>query len=269
MKPTRGRVPSAPLGEGWLGLSVFGALARTVGDSALLLSVMAADESLAAAPATPPRRLRIAISRKVPPGLLARLSRDQALAFDRTARLLAELGHDVIERDPAYGMGALEFTQTWLRGIREDFAKLPPGAPVERSTRQMAAAGRLITPARRDRLLARRAHTTARILGLWEHADVLLTPGLSRTALPAEAAYGRAAPVAFDTAGRFTPWTPPFNLTGQPALALPAGFGADGLPTSVQLVARPGEEGLLYALAAQIETARPWSGSRPPLAEAV
>ena len=64
-------------------------------------------------------------------------------------------------------------------------------------------------------------------------------------------------------AGRFTPCTPMFNLTGQPAIALPAGFGADGLPLSVQLVGRPGAEDVLYSLAGQIEAARPWAHHRP------
>ena len=57
-----------------------------------------------------------------------------------------------------------------------------------------------------------------------------------------------------------------FNLTGQPAISIPAGFGADGLPLSVQLVGRPGAEDTLYSLAAQIETARPWAEHRPQLA---
>jgi amidase len=69
--------------------------------------------------------------------------------------------------------------------------------------------------------------------------------------------------VAFDRAGRFTPFTPPFNVTGQPAVALPAGFGEDGLPLSVQLVGRRGAEDILYALAGQIEAARPWAERRP------
>jgi amidase len=66
-----------------------------------------------------------------------------------------------------------------------------------------------------------------------------------------------------DIAGRFTPYTPVFNLTGQPAISLPAGIGSDGLPLSVQLVGRPGAEDLLYSLAAQIETAAPWAERRP------
>jgi amidase len=282
MKSSRGVVSSDPLGEGWLGLSVFGALARTVSDSALMLDVMARGASPAtaasagwagsnkyaqAAAVPPQRRLRIAISRKLPPGMLARVSADQALAFDRTARLLAELGHQVVERSPAYGMVSLEFAQTFFRAVYEDSLKLDPSIAVERSSRQLAAIGkRLISPARRDKLLAKRAATTARILALWDDVDVLLTPGLARTALPAEGGYRKPGLVALDIASRFTPFTPVFNLTGQPAIAIPAGFGADGLPTSVQLVGRHGAEELLYSLAGEIEAAQPWAPRIPPLA---
>jgi amidase len=267
MKSTRGLVPTAPAVEGWLGMSVYGALARTVADSALMLDVMAGSEEFwAPARSADPGRLRIAISRKVPPPLLASLSADQRSAWDRTGRLLSELGHDVDERDPAYGLAALEFTQTWLRGIYEDSLTVPDRSRLEPLTRQMAAAGRWLVPARRrDSLRAKREATAARIMRLWTDFDVLVTPGLARTALAAEGGYGKAAPLAFDMAGRFTPWTPVFNLTGQPALTIPAGIGADRLPLSVQLVGRRGGEATLYALAAQIEAAAPWSDERPAL----
>ena len=94
---------------------------------------------------------------------------------------------------------------------------------------------------------------------------MLLTPGLARTAIAAEGGYGKSAPVAVNIAGRSTPYTPLFNLTGQPAVSIPAGFGAGGLPLSVQLVGRPGAEDTLYSLAGQIESARPWAHARPPL----
>jgi amidase len=130
----------------------------------------------------------------------------------------------------------------------------------------MAAAGRrLISERRRDRLRAKREQTSARILALWDHVDVLMTPALARTALPAEGGFGRSALVAVDKGARFTPWTPTFNLTGQPAVTIPAGFGADGMPLSVQLVGRRGDEATLYSLAGQIERARPWADRRPPL----
>jgi amidase len=214
----------------------------------------------------PPGRLRIAISRKVPPGLIAKLSADQRGAWERTAGLLRELGHDVVERDPAYGMVQIDFVQTWLRGIYDESLEVPDRRRLEKLTRQMAGAGRYLVPdRRRDQLLGKRPSTTARILALWDEVDVLLTPALATTAIAAEGAYGRPAPLAIDKAGRFTPFTAPFNLTGQPAISIPAGFGSDGLPLSVQLVGRHGAEDTLYSLAGQIETARPWADRRPAL----
>ena len=131
----------------------------------------------------------------------------------------------------------------------------------------MAAAGRyLVPPWRRRRLLAHRPVTSARIMSLWDDFDVLLTPGLAKTAIAAEGGYGRSAPAAVNLAGRFTPFTPLFNLTGQPAMTLPAGMGTDGLPLSVQLVGRLGAEDVLYSLAGQIESAAPWAQRHPPLA---
>jgi amidase len=278
MKPTRGRVTMQPSREAWLGLGVYGALARSVRDSALLLDVMsgAAEGETAIdsppigsfldAAASPPGRLRVAMSRKIPPGVIAKLASDQRQAWESTGRLLERLGHEVLEHDPDYGFSAsLVFTQTWLRGIYDESLQLPDRSRLERSSRQMAAAGRALVPdRRREKLIPAREQATARILPLWDQFDVLLTPGLARTAIAAEAGYGKSAPVAFDRAARFTPWTAAFNLTGQPAVTIPAGFGADGLPLSVQLVGRLGAEDVLYSLAAQIEAARPWTQAQPP-----
>jgi len=146
---------------------------------------------------------------------------------------------------------------------------VPDASQLERTTRQMAAAGRILVPERRARSLReRRARTTARILGLWDDVDVLLTPGLATTPIAAEGGYGAGVFVAFNQAARFTPWTPFANVTGQPAVTIPAGIAADGLPLSVQLVGRVGAEDTLYSLAAQLEQAAPWADMRPPLAGA-
>ncbi len=278
MKPTRGRVSSQPRGEGWLGLSVYGALARTVGDSAVLLDVMQGtiegEASLAPpfqgsyreAAARPPGRLHIAISRKLPPGLIGKLSPDQRSAWERTAWALEGLGHEVQERDPDYGLAQVEFLQIWLRGIYEDSLKVPDREALEPLTRKVAAAGRyVVPPRRRQALLRKREATSQRIMALWEDFDVLLTPALAKTAIAAEGGFGRRAPVAIDLAGRFTPYTPVLNLTGQPAIALPAGIGSDGLPLSIQLVGRRGAEDLLYSVAGQLEEAQPWAQRRPPV----
>jgi amidase len=61
------------------------------------------------------------------------------------------------------------------------------------------------------------------------------------------------------------PYPAVWNYLGNPAASVPAGFTDDGLPLSVQLVARPNDEATLLSLAAQIEAERPWADSRPPV----
>jgi amidase len=225
-----------------------------------MLEVMSGRDGYRRAASTAPDRLRVAASRKIPPGLIASLSGEQREAWERTSKLLSELGHDVQERDPAYGMVGMEFTQTWTRGIYEDTLTLPDPSKLERTSRRMASAGRrLVSDRRAQKLREKRAKTTARILGLWDQFDVLLTPGVATTG------YGRGAFSAFNLSARFTPWTPPFNITGQPAVTVPAGMSPDGLPLSVQLVGRIGAEETLYRLAGQIEQAAPWADRRPPM----
>jgi amidase len=279
MKPTRGRVSSRPGSPGWFGLAEFGALARTVADSALLLDVMHGpapggdrdtlprhDGSYVRAAATDPQPLRIATSCKVPPGPLAPVHAEQRDALDRTARLLEALGHQVERRDPAYRLAQLEFVQMWLRGVYEEAAGTGRRHELERSTGQMAAAGRyLVAPAVKRRVLAAQARTSERIMALWNEFDVLMTPALARSPVAAEGAFGRSAPIAVDLAARMTPFTAVFNVTGQPVISVPVGLDGDGLPLGVQLIGRLGAEDVLYSLAGQLERAEPWAGRRPPI----
>jgi amidase len=266
MKPSRDVVPLSPVNEHWLGLTVYGALARTVADSALLLEVMAGRDGYVTAASSEPGRLRVAVSRKLPRGTIASLSSDQRRAWEQMRDLLGELGHQVIERTPSYGNVGLTFLQTWVRGIYDDTLAVPDTTKLEKTTRQLAAVGRrLVSDGRAAKLRDKHAADAARILAMWDEVDVLMTPGLATTAIPAEGGYGHSSLAAVNMAGRFTPWTAAFNVTGQPAVTIPAGFGTDGLPLSVQLVGRPAAEETLYSLAAQVEAARPWADRRPAL----
>ena len=95
--------------------------------------------------------------------------------------------------------------------------------------------------------------------------DLLLTPTLAEP----PPLLSEFEPVAGDPsapmrrAGRFVPFTPPFNMSGQPAISLPLHWNADGLPIGVQLVAAYGREDVLIRVAAQLEAAHPWADRHP------
>jgi amidase len=61
------------------------------------------------------------------------------------------------------------------------------------------------------------------------------------------------------------PYTPVFNVTGQPAMSLPLWWNPAGLPVGVHLVGRYADEATLFRLAGQVEGARPWANRLPPL----
>jgi amidase len=63
----------------------------------------------------------------------------------------------------------------------------------------------------------------------------------------------------------FIPWTPVFNVTGQPAMSVPIGWAKEGLPIGMHFVGRFADEGTLFSLAGQLEQARPWKDRRPAL----
>jgi len=120
-----------------------------------------------------------------------------------------------------------------------------------------------------DGLLARaRAAMEAdarRVGALFEEFDVLMTPVMCGTALPVRRWEGCGALRTTMGQVRFYPFTGIWNHLGNPAAAVPMGFAADGLPLSVMLIGRPGDESTLFSLSAQIEAERPWADRRPPV----
>jgi amidase len=98
---------------------------------------------------------------------------------------------------------------------------------------------------------------------LAEH-DLLITPTAASPPPRIGQLQGRGALWTLNAVAGMVPYNGVWNLTGQPAASVPAGFGADGLPRGVQLVARPGQETTILSLAAQLEAERPWAQQRPP-----
>jgi amidase len=270
LKPQRDRVSLSPHDGAWNGMSVNGPLARTVADAALFLDATAVTPGpaggFAAAAATPPAGLRIAVSTAVPPGALARLGGAHRRALEETAELLRSLGHAVVERDPEYPPSLWgEVVGRYLHGIHTDVRTMEHPERLERRTRSMARLGAAWSPWIR-RLREREQQTAARVNALFDEVDVVLTPATAQGPFRVGQFHGRGALWTLNAVAARVPWLGVANATGQPAAAVPAGLDDDGLPMGVQLLGRPSDEATLLALAAQIETARPWAQRRPPLA---
>jgi amidase len=276
LKPQRGRVSMAPRPRGWHGLSVNGVLTRRVADTALFHDVASGtidvDEDRAPPPAvafskaaaSPPGRLRIAYSKRIPFGVIPRLDADAAKAYEETIELLRSLGHELSEQDPEYGGDAIPaLLARYLRGGHDDAARLAHPERLERRTRNFARLGGLIPQALLDRALAGEPRLSARLNRVLAEHDVLITPATASPPPRIGQLQGRGALWTLNAVAGMVPYNGVWNVTGQPAASVPAGFGADGLPRAVQLVARPGEETTLLSLAGQIESARPWEQLRP------
>jgi amidase len=277
LKPPRGRVSMAPHARGWHGLSVKGVLTRSVSDTALFHDVASGaidiDADRAPAPtvpfstaaATPPASLRIAYSTSIPPGGVPKLDADARSAFEGTVELLRSLGHELSERDPDYGPGAIPAVVVrYLRGIHDGAAKLTNPERLERRTRAMVRMGGLIPQSLLERSLAGEAEFTRRLNGVLESHDVLLTPATAAPPPRIGQLQGRGALWTLNAVAGWVPYNGVWNVTGQPAASVPAGFGADGLPRAVQLVGRANDEATLLSLAGQLEAERPWAQLRPP-----
>ncbi|HUH81912.1 MAG TPA: amidase [Solirubrobacteraceae bacterium] len=277
LKPQRGRVSLAPKRRAWYGLSVNGVLTRRVADTALFHDVASGttevDEDRAPAPegtfseaaARPPGRLRIAYSSKVPAGVIAKLDPDVKRAFDSTVELLRSLGHELVERDPAYGTdGIPALIVRYVCGVHQDQQALEYPERIERRTRSMARIGGMLSKAVLQWAMARERPVAGRLNEIFVEHDVVLTPATAAPPPRIGQLQGRGAVWTLNTVAGWVPFNGVWNLTGQPAASVPAGFGADGLPRAVQIVGREGDETTLLALAAQLEAERPWEREHPP-----
>jgi amidase len=265
LKAQRGRIPYTPRVEHWQGLSVLGFETRTVADTALLFDAVVG-EGWHAATERDPGPLRVGLSYAVPPGLMAKVDPEIRRATEEVAGVLRGLGHEVVERDPDYGMASLGWTGRYLGGIAEDAAQMPHPERLEPRTQGMARLGRLVGRRGVARARAAEAADAARVLAVFDDVDVLLGPGTATLPPPVGRWTGQGALRTFTGVSRFVPFQAVWNHLGNPAICLPSGWTAGGLPTSVQLVGPPSGEERLLALSAQLERERPWADRIPPLA---
>jgi amidase len=290
LKPSRGRVSWAPhLAELAAGFATDGVLTRTVRDSALGLDILAGyepgDPYWAPDPSAPfveaaerePGSLRVAFVVDSPNGVP--VDPDCVAATRQAAELLDSLGHQVqeveIEGAEAYVTnfvtvwiaGTANEVDTWGRiaGRELDVEKLEP------LSRQMYDMSLELSATDYLRALDWLHDYSRQLVRMWAGIDILLTPTLAKPPIEIGALQPKEGEPPIQmlmNAATWVPFTPVWNVTGQPAISLPLHQTDGGLPVGVQLVGPPAGEEMLISLAAQVEAAQPWSERRPGVAVA-
>jgi amidase len=268
IKPSRGRVSHAPAGDFQNGIATNGPLGRTVADTAALLDVMSGyitgDPYWLSEPAipflqalqNPLPKLRIAFATQIAPVGTAEPACEQAVR--ETAQRLEAMGHCLEEACPDFSTLVEPFKIIWQGGVAS--AGVPPAALSPMNAwivEQSGTAGAYLQAVTQMQCLARQ------IVGFFDTYDVLLLPVYMHPTIR----IGEWADLApAETLNRVIDWIapcPPFNATGQPAIAFPVGFDDRGLPIGVQLIGKPADEATIIALAAQVEAEVRFFQQRP------
>ncbi|GEL18590.1 amidase [Pseudonocardia asaccharolytica] len=275
-KPTYGRVahhPGSPFGT----LAHVGPMTRTVADAALLLDVIShsdvRDPWALPALLAPARTctdalgdgvagLRVAVS---PTLGYARVDPEVAAAFAAAADVFATLGATVEYADPGFADPVEPFEVLWYAGAAKSIESLDAAARAEMDPALVQIAERGAGISALDYLSAMAVRNDLGTLVGEFHLtyDLLLTPTLPIAAFPA----GREVPDGWP-APRWTSWTPftyPFNMTQQPAVSVPCGFTAAGLPVGLQIVGPRHTDARVLAAAHAYEQATDHHTRRPPL----
>jgi amidase len=285
LKPTRGRNPLGPdFGEALFGMSCEAVLSRTVRDTAMMLHCTSGpgsgDPYQIPKPANgffddlevPPEGLKIAVA--ATPGWAHPPEPHVANAVLQTAKVLEELGHTVVEDEPTFDSGQLsEAVSTawvvgetaWIKSTAASAGRQPSSETLEQVTWNLYQEGlRLNAGDALGKIWTGFNAACRAVAPFFKTYDVLLTPTVANTPLR----HGQLNQNAnlssrewWDVLFSYIPYTPLFNVTGQPAISLP--LGQSGMPIGVQLAAGYGQEVLLLRLSRQLETAVPWSARHP------
>ncbi len=271
IKPSRGRVSKAPLGDRHAGIATNGPIARTVADAAALLDAISgyvtgdpywlADPEISFLAATQEKlgALRIAFATNIPPLGEADANCQQGVLA--TVQLLEQLGHKVEQKCPDFSGLVEPFQAVWQAGIAASGLPMEILQPVNRWLfARTGSVPEYLQAVSQMQIVARQ------IVAFFDTIDVLVLPVYLHSPIRIGEWANLSPEETFQNIVRWVAPCPAANATGQPAIAIPVGFDSNGLPISVQLIGKPAAETTLISLAAQLEAANPWIDHRPALA---
>ena len=275
LKPSRGRVSASPRPEQFF--SINGPIGRTVADTAALLDVMQGyakgDAHWEIPPARPyreeagadPGKLRIAFHPH--PGFEAdEIAPANRQAVLDTAKLLSEMGHELVEAAPPSfdGVFLAQAAIIFAGNFAAREADLPDPATFDPWNRMLLEMGRAVSAVDYVRGMGDLQQRSREVVAFFDDYDLLLTPTVGKPP-PLVGALKDFDLSKIQEVFMLTPFTSMWNTTGQPASSVPFGFDELGLPVGVQLVGRPWDEATVIRVSAQLEAARPWAHLRPEL----
>ena len=274
MKAARGRVSFAPVGERLNGLAVNGPLGRTVADTAALLDALQGyeigDPYWLPDPESPflasahgaPKPLRIGYATRLNPiGDADQICRQ---AIYETVQRLEDLGHCAEEVEFPDLTDLIEpFTVVWQCVIAEVGI---PWIVLEKMNRWLYWRAWRTNSGAYLRAVSKLQRVARQIVEFAYPYDVLVLPVYMHPAIKVGEWKNLRSPQILKNVIDWVAPCPPFNASGQPAMAIPTGFAANGLPIGVQLVGHPADEATLFSLAAQLETANPTYHQHPQMA---
>jgi aspartyl-tRNA(Asn)/glutamyl-tRNA(Gln) amidotransferase subunit A len=266
LKPTYGRTSLAGVTPLAWSLDHVGPLSRTVADAALVYRVLSG---------TPPPSmidagiagLRLGVPRTF---FFDSLQSDVAAAVERALDSLREMGATLV--DVAWPDVDRSNSITWTIILGEASAyhrswlQTRPEAYSE-ETRQNLRIGERLTAAEYVQAQRARSVVQRRAAEVMTGVDALVTPSLQITAPRIGQASVELGGKVKDINPVFIRLSDPFNVTGQPAISVPCGFGDNGLPIGLQIAGRPFDEEMVLRVASAFESATPWHLQRPALAE--
>ncbi len=282
LKPTLGVFPCPETPDLFDTTTVIGPMARTVEDIAALMSVCGGpdprdpwslgaatkDYRAAARPEGGMQGTRIAWAPTIGN---AALDGETHQICERAVETFRGLGAEVVAVDIDLSEAVdILFVLVGALAHAAYADKMPEfGERIDRSLRMGIEQGATLSAGDLEKALFGRAALFRKVEAVLAEHDLLATPTLTRPAIAAD--HFAWDPVEIEgklhNSPRYDwyPYTHPFNHTGHPALAVPAGCTAGGMPVGLQFVGPwHGEERLIRA-GAELEAARPWSDRRPPL----
>jgi aspartyl-tRNA(Asn)/glutamyl-tRNA(Gln) amidotransferase subunit A len=273
LKPTSGRVANYPPGSGGT-LGHIGPMAHTVADVALLMNVIAKPDArdwLCLPPANVDYRERLDAGVRgkrvaFSPDLgYAKVEPEVAAAVARAARAFADLGASVEDVAAPFPDPTACFRTHFFAGISHACRAIPADKQklMDPGLLGVVEGGGSVSLADYMAVADQRVVLGRTMRLFHERYDLLLTPTL---AVPAFAV-NRVAPDGYGQ-NEWLAWTPfsyPFNLTGQPAITVPCGFTAKGLPIGLQIVGPMYGDADVIKAASAYQGAYPLTGRRPPL----